>query len=66
MVWLSKTKGGSMIVSEMNTKELNNLAKDLDFMIFEIQCYSSNDFRLLMQVLDELNKRNNVEKRTNA
>ena len=55
-----------MIVSEMNTKELNNLAKDLDFMIFEIQCYSSNDFRLLMQVLDELNKRNNVEKRTNA
>lgn len=55
-----------MTVSEMNTKELNSLAKDLDFMIFKIQCYSSNDFRLLLQVLNELNERNNyVQKHIN-
>lgn len=45
-------------LSEMTDAELIKEAKEMDSMIYDVECYSVNDMRWLFAINEEMRKRN--------
>ena len=54
---MPKYNNNSQFYKDWTTKKLKDEAKSLDQMIYEVECYGTNDLRQLNAILTELHKR---------